>query len=168
MAKAEAGKRSVDLEQVVELLELMESHGLDEVEVEQGDMRIRLRKGGVVPMATPVIATPVQMTANGAPPNNIGTAAAAEAKSKADETFEFTSPMVGTFFRAPSPDAESFASEGDAITPDQVVCIIEAMKVMNEIKAEVEGEVVRFLVENGESVEYGQPLMLIRRAKPAQ
>jgi len=81
---------------------------------------------------------------------------------ESEETVEIASPMVGTFYRAPTPDADPFVNVGDRVAPDQVVCIIEAMKVMNEIKAEAEGEVVRVLVENGESVEYGQPLMVIR------
>ena len=76
--------------------------------------------------------------------------------------------MVGTFYRAASPDAEPFINEGDHVTPDQVVCIIEAMKVMNEIKAEMEGEVVSVLIENGESVEFGQPMVTIRRTGTAR
>ena len=72
------------------------------------------------------------------------------------------SPMVGTFYRAPSPGAKPFVEEGDIINPGDVVCIIEAMKLMNEIKAEVKGEIIKILVENGEPVEFGQPLFLIR------
>ena len=172
MDKLEVNKPAMDLRQVVKLLELMESHGLDELEIEQGETRIRLRKGGTAAITTPVIAAPIQVTPNGAGagPNNDGAAASADKSvtEKEDDTFQFTSPMVGTFYRASSPDADPFVSEGDHVTADHVVCIIEAMKVMNEIKADAEGEVVRFLVENGESVEYGQPLVLIRRTKPAQ
>jgi len=157
----------MDLEQVVKLLDLMESHGLDEIEIEQGGTRIRLKKAGTTMAATPMIATPMQVAAMNnagqAPPAN-GAEPAAQ-KTPADDTIEVKSPMVGTFYRAASPDAESFVHEGDKVTPDTVICIIEAMKVMNEIKAEVEGEVIKFLVENGESVEYGQPIMLVR--KPA-
>jgi len=151
----------MDLKQVVKLLELMEGHGLDEVEVEDGKVRIRLRKGGglsaQVPIAVPA-AAPVA--------NNPTPAPATEPAAKED-TVEIRSPMVGTFYRAASPDAEPFVSVGDHVSADTVICIIEAMKVMNEIKAEAEGEVVQILVENGEAVEYGQPLMILRKSPSA-
>jgi len=151
----------MDLKQVRELLQLMEDHGLDEVEVENGKLRIRLKKSGSMPLAS-VIAAPMQVSS----PNG-GAAQEAPAKAREEEDLvPVKSPMVGTFYRAPSPEADPFVNPGDHVTPDQVVCIIEAMKVMNEIKAEVEGEVVRFLVENGESVEYGQPLLVVRRTGP--
>jgi acetyl-CoA carboxylase biotin carboxyl carrier protein len=146
----------MDLQDVLKLLELMEARHLEEIEVEQGDTRIRLRKGGTPPVVVP-IATPVA-PANGPPPPP---ASEAE-KSPEPNLVKITSPMVGTFYRAASPDAEPFISEGDHVTPDQVICIIEAMKVMNEIKAEREGDVVSILIENGESVEFGQPMVTIR------
>ena len=161
----------MDLDEVLKLLELMEAHGLDEIEVEQGETRIRLKKCGAQPIAAPIIAAPViannSASAGGA---NMGTHEAAESSSKESEedTTEITSPMVGTFYRAPTPDADPFVSEGEEVAPDTVVAIIEAMKLMNEIKAEVAGEVIGILVENGESVEYGQPLMVIRRATPSK
>jgi acetyl-CoA carboxylase biotin carboxyl carrier protein len=77
---------------------------------------------------------------------------------------ELTSPMVGTFYRAPSPESPPYVTEGDRVSKDAVLCIVEAMKVMNEIKAEHSGEIVEILVENGEAVEFGQPLILIRTA----
>ena len=163
----------MDLKQVMELLELMESHGLDEVEIEQGDVRIKLRKGGA-PQAAPVIAAPMPMApgpaaaAAGAPPAGAVPAAAPEAAGPAPDTVEVVSPMVGTFYRTPAPDADPFVSEGESVSADTVICIIEAMKVMNEIKAEADGEVVKILVENGESVEYGQPLMVIRQKNPTE
>lgn len=155
----------MDLQEVLKLLELMESHGLDEVEIEQEGKRIRLKKSSPVVAPAPVIvqaphpaAAPAAVTAAPAP------AAPAEDKSLA----KIVSPMVGTFYRAPSPEAESFVNAGDKINAEQVVCIIEAMKVMNEIKAEMEGEIVEVLVENGESVEYGQPLFTVRRSGAAK
>ena len=161
----------MDLEQVVKLLDLMESHGLDEVEVEQDGVRIRLRKSGGPPIAaTPILATMPISALNGGHPAPAAAANAApepEAPAEDDGTFEVPSPMVGTFYRASAPDIEAFASEGDRVTHDSVICIIEAMKVMNEIKAEAEGEIVTILVENGESVEYGQPLMVLRKPRPA-
>jgi acetyl-CoA carboxylase biotin carboxyl carrier protein len=140
----------------MKLLELMEARHLDEIEVEQGDTRIRLRKGGATPMVVPIAAA--------AAPANPQAAPAAPAAEKAPEPdlAKITSPMVGTFYRAASPEGEPFISEGDHVTADQVICIIEAMKVMNEIKAEKEGEVVSILIENGESVEFGQPMVTIR------
>ena len=158
----------MDLDEVLKLLELMEAHGLDEIEVEQGETRIRLKKGGTQPIAAPIIAAPViannSASAAGA---SAGTPAAeSSSKESGEDTTEITSPMVGTFYRSASPDTDPFVSEGDKVSPDTVVAIIEAMKLMNEIKAEVAGEVVGILVENGESVEYGQPLMVIRRATP--
>ncbi len=109
----------------------MEARHLEEIEVEQGDVRIRLRKGGAPPVVVPIAARRRQPRTRNAVP------AAAEAEKAAEANLvKITSPMVGTFYRAASPDAEPFINEGDHVTPDQVVCIIEAMKVMNEIKAE--------------------------------
>jgi acetyl-CoA carboxylase biotin carboxyl carrier protein len=153
----------MDLQDVMKLLELMEARHLEEIEVEQGDTRIRLRKGGAPPVVVPIAAAPAT-AANSQP------VPAAPNPEKDAETnlFKITSPMVGTFYRAASPDAEPFINEGDHVTPDQVICIIEAMKVMNEIKAEREGEVVSILIENGESVEFGQPMVTIRRTGTAR
>jgi acetyl-CoA carboxylase biotin carboxyl carrier protein len=159
----------MDLDEVQKLLELMESHGLDEVEIEQGDTRIKLRKGGSSPMPIPtVIAAPLHVAAaNGLPEAAAPQNGAEAAKEEKDDAGKIASPMVGTFYRSPTPDADSFVHVGDHVTADQVVCIIEAMKVMNEIKAEAEGEILSILVESGESVEYGQPLMTIRHSTPS-
>ena len=154
----------MDLQDVLKLLELMEARHLEEIEVEQGDVHIRLRKGGAPPVVVPIAATP-------APPANPPPAAPAAPEAEKDteaNLVKITSPMVGTFYRAASPDAEPFINEGDHVTADQVICIIEAMKVMNEIKAEREGDVVSILIENGESVEFGQPMVTIRRTGTAR
>ena len=152
----------MDLQNVMKLLELMEARHLDEIEVEQGDVHIRLRKGGMPPVVMPIAAAPVAAAPQAAP-------AASDAEKAAEANLaKITSPMVGTFYRAASPDAEPFVNEGDHVAADQVVCIIEAMKVMNEIKAETEGEVVSVLIENGESVEFGQPMVTIRRTGTAR
>ena len=148
----------MELQEVLKLLDIMEKHHLDEIEVEQGGTRIRLKKAGLVQMAAPV------MTSYAPAPAAAPAAAQPPKAPEADKDIvKIISPMVGTFYRAPSPQAEPFVNEGDHINAEQVVCIIEAMKVMNEIKAEVEGEIVSVLVENGESVEYGQPLYAVRR-----
>lgn len=148
----------MNLQKVQELLALMESHGLDEIEVEQEGIRIRLKKAGQAPTYA---AYPAPQPMAAAIPHAAPAAASEPAIDK--DLFQIISPMVGTFYRSPSPDADAFVNNGDNVNPEQVVCIIEAMKVMNEIKAEVEGEIVSILVENGESVEYGQPLMTVRR-----
>ncbi len=154
----------MDLQEVLKLLELMEAHGLDEVEVEQEGTRIRLKK------SCPVIApTPVIVQAPHVAPAPAAAAAAPVAAPVEDKSLtRILSPMVGTFYRAASPDGEPFVSVGTAVGAEQVVCIIEAMKVMNEIKADTEGEIVEVLVENGESVEYGQPLFTVRRSGAAK
>jgi acetyl-CoA carboxylase biotin carboxyl carrier protein len=153
----------MDLQDVMKLLELMETRHLEEIEVEQGDTRIRLRKGGAPPVVVPIAAAP----AAAAPPQAVPAAPDPEKDAEAN-LVKITSPMVGTFYRAASPDAEPFINEGDHVTPEQVICIIEAMKVMNEIKAEREGDVVSILIENGESVEFGQPMVTIRRTGTAR
>jgi len=154
----------MDMRNVVKLVKLMDTHGLDEVEVEEGELHIRLKKGGARD-APPAVAAPVIVPAPTAPANGPanGAPAAPEPPPKPkDDTVEIPSPMVGTFYRSPTPDADSFVNVGDNVGPDTVICIIEAMKVMNEIKAEAEGEIVSILVENGESVEYGQPIMTVK------
>jgi acetyl-CoA carboxylase biotin carboxyl carrier protein len=148
--------------EVSALAELMEQHGLIEVDYEQapdGSKRIHVtRAGGEVVMRpvaqAPAAAAPVAAEAGAAP--------AASPPAIDEGLHAFKSPMVGTFYRAPSPEASPFASVGDKVDPNSVVCIIEAMKVMNEINPDAAGEVVSIEVENGEAVEFGQTLMLLR------
>jgi len=150
----------MDLRRIKQLLALMESHNLAEIEIVEGENKVRLKKdvGGGVEMA------PAALTFTPAPapaPAPHGSPPPAEAPKDRD-LLEIKSPMVGTFYRSSAPEADPFVSEGDHVTEDTVVCIIEAMKVMNEIKAEVAGEIVSILVENTQPVEFGQPLMLVR------
>jgi len=155
----------MELQEVLKLLEVMEQHGLDEIEVEQAGTRIRLKKAGLPPVAAPVLTAAAPAPATPAAPV-APAATSAVPKPEADaDLVKITSPMVGTFYRAPSPEAEPFVSPGTVVAVDQVLCIIEAMKVMNEIKSEIEGEIVSVLVENGESVEFGQPLFAVRKTK---
>jgi len=154
-------------EQIRELVELVSQKGIEEVEVEGGDFRLRI-VGRRAPAAAPVLAppspspppapSPVAPTAAPAP-------AAPETPIEAGGEFAnlklVTAPMIGTLYRAPAPDAPAFAEVGDHVTEDSVLCIIEAMKLMNEIKAEMRGTVRRVLVENGMPVEYGQPIAAI-------
>ncbi len=150
------------LSQLQRLIELMVEKDVVEVELEEGSTRWRVRRkepqtvaiAGPATMAMPTMAMPTGV-AMGSP----AAAAAGPAEPKGEV---FKSPMLGTFYRAASPEAESFAKPGDRVSADRTLCIIEAMKVMNEIKAEREFEIVDVLVKNGEPVEFGQPLFLIR------
>ncbi len=140
-----------DVKRIRRLVELMNEHDLAEVDLRQSDQRIRIRKGG-----EPIITTaPARAAAPAAPAAGEPTAAPA----KSDEGLAMVkSPMIGTFFASPSPEAAAFVKVGDHVGPTTTVCIIEAMKVFNEIPAEVSGKIVAQLVENGEPVEFGQPL----------
>ncbi|MBN1917099.1 MAG: acetyl-CoA carboxylase biotin carboxyl carrier protein [Verrucomicrobia bacterium] len=144
----------MDLDEIRQILQLMEENGLAEFELERDGLRIALRKAVA---GVPVI-TAVPQAVAAAPAQS-----AAEVKDEGKFAY-VTSPMVGTFYVAPSPDSPPFVNIGDAVTKDTVVCILEAMKVMNEIKAEIEGTIVEVLVENAEPVEYGEPLFRVEVA----
>ena len=154
----------MDLRVVKRLVHLMDLHGLSEVELEDEGRRIRLKKGLDAREAVPAsVVAPLPGSPGGVPAAAGGAAAPA---APAPKGAEIRSPMVGTFYRAASPDAAPFVEVGDTVRKDAVVCIIEAMKVMNEIKAEVEGEVLAVLAQNGEAVEFDQPLFLVRPSAP--
>lgn len=145
-----------DVKKLRRLIELMNEHDLGEVDLRDGDVRVRLRKKGELgavesrPMAmapAPVAAAPAAPVAAAAP--------------KEDNLVLIKSPMVGTFFAASSPENPPFAKVGDRVGPDSTVCIIEAMKVFNEIPAECSGQIAAVLVKNGDPVEYGQPLFKV-------
>lgn len=138
------------------LLSLMKEHGLSELELGEDGRSVRLSKWSAPPSHPMASMAPVA-PAGGAPP-----ASALAPKAEPSKGEPFLSPMVGTFYRASSPEAKAFVMEGDSVAADATLCIIEAMKVMNEIKADRPGKIVQILVENGEAVEYGQPLFLIK------
>lgn len=147
-----------DVRKVRRLVELMNEHDLAEVDLKQGDQRIRLRRG-----QEPVLSAPSSPAAAPAPsPAAAAPASPAPPAEDANVTY-VTSPMVGTFYTSPSPEAPSFVSVGDSIGSDSIVCIIEAMKVFNEIPAECSGKILSRLVENGAAVEYGQKLFKVQR-----
>ncbi len=150
----------IDLRDVKRLLTLMDRHGLSELELEDEGRKLRLAKGGVV-AASPAPAAPAPAAAAAAPAP-AETAPPPSSPSVAAKGTEIKSPMVGTFYRSPSPEAAPFVEVGDTIRKDSVVCILEAMKVMNEIKAEIDGEILAVLVQNGEAVEFDQPLLLVK------
>ncbi|MDF1838721.1 MAG: acetyl-CoA carboxylase biotin carboxyl carrier protein [Planctomycetota bacterium] len=160
----------MDLKLIRNLVRLMERGELSELEIDdqKAGMRLHLKRGvksdslGPVMMVPPGASMAPMQDAAGAAP--VPVAPSTEEGGRPAGVIEITSPMVGTFYRASGPDEDPFTSVGTRIDDESVVCIIEAMKVMNEIKAECAGEIVEILVENGEPVEFGQPLFLVKRA----
>ena len=150
---------SVDLAEVERLLEFMNDHGLEECEYSRGDLHIRLRK----PPANPGIHVPRMMAAPEIVVAEAAPAAAAAPAVEAGDLHIVKSPIVGTFYEAPSPGAAAFVKIGDTVEAGQTLCIIEAMKLMNEIETDAAGEIVKCHVSNGQPVEYGEVLFSIRR-----
>ncbi len=144
-----------DVKKVRRLVELMKEHDLAEIDLRQADQRIRLRRGVEVPMG------PVSAPISHAAPASASTSVAATPPASDAGLEVIKSPMVGTFYSSANPESPAFVKVGDHIGADSVVCIIEAMKVFNEIQAEVAGKVVAVLVENGQPVEFGQPLFKV-------
>jgi acetyl-CoA carboxylase biotin carboxyl carrier protein len=157
------------VDRVRQLIEIMSQNDLAELEVEEPDLRIRIKKNVPVQFLPPGLNLAMLQQPVGPPPALQMPAAGTEAPpapaKKAENLIEITSPMVGTFYRAGSPGAEPYVSIGSELGPETVVCIIEAMKVMNEIKAEVSGTIVEILLENAEPVEFGQVLFLVEPPK---
>ena len=147
-----------DVRQVRRLVELMKEHDLSEIDIREGDTRIQLRRGAdpVVTVAAPQPAAAPVAAAGGA-------AAAAAEPPRLDDAHiaVIKSPMVGTFYAAPNPESPPFVKVGDHVGPETTVCIVEAMKVFNQIPAEVSGKIMAVLVENGQPVEFGQPLFKV-------
>ena len=160
----------VNLDELRELIDLVREHEFTEFELSRDDFRVRFRRGpeateAGAPMPAPAplpVAANSETRAAAVVPLHPGARAETEA-SEDQDLHIISSPIVGTFYRSPSPNAESFVKIGTAVEADTVVCIIEAMKLMNEIQAETSGEVVKIYVENGQPVEYGQPLFGIKR-----
>jgi acetyl-CoA carboxylase biotin carboxyl carrier protein len=150
-----------DVRRIRRLVELMKEHDLAEIDLQQGEVRIRLRGGAAVglPAVTAAPAPVASVAAAAGPPAPESVAPAADAAGKGIVFVK--SPMVGTFYAAPDPDSPPFVKVGDHIGPETIVCIVEAMKVFNQIPAEAAGRVIAVLVENGAPVEYGQPLFKV-------
>jgi len=154
----------VDIKDIKAIIDLMKKNSITEFELERQDSKIRLKRGtnggapvvqydefataGPVPMLPPVAVAPAP---TGTPP------------VPATNEIEVKSPMIGTFYRAPSPEAASYVEIGAEINPDTVVCIIEAMKLFNEIESDIKGKIVKILVDNATPVEYNQPLFLVEK-----
>lgn len=163
----ELGPLAVEFGQLEKLLDFMASHGLEEFEYEHAGLRVRLKKAPTSSNAALRTGAAPQPMAQGAvpEPHSEIPAAAPAAAAVTEELHIIKSPIVGTFYAAASPGAPPFIKAGDMIQAGQVVCIIEAMKLMNEIEADISGELARTLVENGQPVEYGQGLFAIRPSK---
>lgn len=150
----------MNLKEIKEVIQLMNENNLNEIELEKDGLKIRLVRGykpamqGVQEMSAESISTAITSALE-------GKAQAQPVQEPKGNYIQIKSPMVGTFYKSPSPEASSFVEAGDTINPGDIICIIEAMKLMNEIKAEVKGKIKEILVENGEPVEFGQPLFLI-------
>ena len=159
----------MDIELIRTILDLMKANDLAEFEIEQDGVRIRLckqgKKGSPEVIAVPQALSPVASIQSMANPAATGGQGPTATQVPDHNYITITAPMVGTFYRTPSPEGDPFVMPSDHVETDTVVCIIEAMKVMNEIKAEKNGRVVEVLVENGEAVEYGQPLFLLEPAE---
>jgi acetyl-CoA carboxylase biotin carboxyl carrier protein len=151
----------MDLRKLKTLIELVETSGISELEVTEGEEKVRIVKSGSAPSGGMVMAPQAApMMAPAAAPVAAAPAAAPAAPAAATG-FTVKSPMVGTFYRSSSPSAASFVEIGSKVAEGDTVCIIEAMKLMNEIPAEKSGTITQILVENGSPVEYGQPLFII-------
>lgn len=155
------GGEMFDVKRLRRLAELMNEQDLSEIDLSQGDVRVRLRRRSETVFASAEVrpAAPASAAMHAAPP-----APSAAATPAADNLHVIRSPMVGTFYTSSSPESPPFVKVGDHVGPDSTVCIVEAMKVFNEIPAEVSGKIVAVLVGNGEPVEFGQPLFKVDQA----
>ncbi len=158
-----------EIQQIEQLFQFMTEHNLEEFEYSRGDLRIRLRKPSAVvgapsrAMAAPEIIVPGLVEG---PQASSSSAQAPAAEGRSTEDLHLVkSPIVGTFYESPSPGTEAFVKVGSYVETGKVLCIVEAMKLMNEIESDVSGEVIRIFVENGQPVEYGQPLFGVRPSR---
>ncbi|TVQ30626.1 MAG: acetyl-CoA carboxylase biotin carboxyl carrier protein [Phycisphaeraceae bacterium] len=156
------GHEMIEVEQLQTLIKLMVDNDLSELDLRDSDRTITIKRGGVAPPAVhaaPAAPPPAQASGTSAEDAQKAATAAADAGLVAIE-----SPMVGTFYSAANPDSPAFVSVGSSVGPDSVICLIEAMKVFNEVKAECAGTIERILVNNGDAVEFGQKLFMVRPA----
>jgi acetyl-CoA carboxylase biotin carboxyl carrier protein len=154
----------MNVKEIKELIALMNENGLTEVEIENGGFKIKLKKTseGVIQQQIVPHVVPAAIAHAPLAPQEKAAAAPSQAPA-AQNTVEIKSSMVGTFYRAPSPEAPPYVDVGQNLEVGQVVCIVEAMKLMNEIKSEVRGKIVKIFVDNGQPVEFGQPLFLVEQ-----
>jgi acetyl-CoA carboxylase biotin carboxyl carrier protein len=150
----------MDLRKLKKLIDLVQESGIAELEITEGEEKVRIVKSGVPAAASPPVAAP--HAAPNAPVASAPVAPQAKEPVEAvEEGHAVKSPMVGTFYRTPSPDAKPFVEVGQSVKEGEIICIIEAMKLMNEIECDKSGVIKSILVDNGQPVEYGQPLFII-------
>ena len=151
---------NMDIRKVKKLIELLEESGIAEIEITEGEESVRISRHSGAPMPQ-MYQMPMAAPMAAAPAPSAAPTASEEKKSSVPAGHQVTSPMVGTFYRAPNPGAKAFADVGQSVKVGDTLCIIEAMKMMNQIEADKSGVVKAVLVENGEPVEFGQPLFVI-------
>ncbi len=155
-------EKDADVQKIRELIKIMKENDLVEIDIKHGDDQIALRRAQPAQPGPIIASLPGGMPTTGMPVSQAAFADATPAAQAEDEFLDITSPIVGTFYEAPSPDSDPYVETGTRVDAQTVVCIIEAMKVMNEIKAEVSGTVVKTCVTNGQAIEYGQVLFKIQ------
>ena len=165
--RGQQAEASLNMTELRELADLVSQHGFTDFEFENANIRVRLKKElapQIIQSAAPqTVAAPTNQSAPSNPAKAEEAPKTETPVSEDESLYKITSPIVGTFYRTPSPDADPFVKIGSRVTPDTIVCIVEAMKLMNEIPAEVTGEIVKIYVENGQPVEYGQPLFGVKK-----
>jgi acetyl-CoA carboxylase biotin carboxyl carrier protein len=149
----------MDLRKLKKLIDLVQESGIAELEITEGEEKVKIVKGGMVSMPAAPAVMPVPAAAPA--PSAAAPGAPSAPPAEGQEGHVVKAPMVGTFYRSPSPDAKAFVEVGQAVKEGETICIIEAMKLMNEIEADASGSVKAILVENGQPVEYGQPLFIL-------
>ncbi|HKB86417.1 MAG TPA: acetyl-CoA carboxylase biotin carboxyl carrier protein [Ignavibacteriaceae bacterium] len=151
----------MDLNLIRKLVKLVDSSEVTDLEIEENGLRVKIAKKirGIHAISQPQILSPSQSVS---PPSENDEKTKSEKEETKEKLHEIHSPIVGTFYRAPAPDADPYVQVGDTISQGSVLCIVEAMKLMNEIESDVNGKIVKILVENGKPVEYNQPLFLVQ------
>jgi acetyl-CoA carboxylase biotin carboxyl carrier protein len=151
----------MDTKEIIDLFEKFENSSLSEISIKKGDVEVKMKKGGAETPAAAYVEHRAASAAQPAAAHPLQTQDSPAQKSNGHETI--TSPMVGTFFRAPAPDAPPFVDAGAKVKKGQTLCILEAMKLMNELEVEFDCEIVKILVENGKMVEFGTPLFEVKK-----
>ena len=164
----------MNLKEIKELIKFLKEEEIAEFELERGDIKIRIKRAGspdtsserIITVHPAIQAAPVSPVVNSAPPQTSAVSSSNAAPARVEEELHLVrSPIVGTYYESPSPGSPPFVKPGDFVEAGQVLCIVEAMKLMNEIETDVAGEIVRSLVKNGQPIEYGQELFAIRPKK---
>jgi len=159
----------MDIKEIREILKLLDRYGIQDFTLQRGDNKVQIKKGGLAEETaqvryreTPVVEVPLaQPPAGERVSGGAASAPAVDQLTVGDNQFLVTSPIVGTFYRAPSPESPPYVEVGSTVSKGSVMCIVEAMKIMNEIECEVTGKVSKILVENAQAIEYGQPLFIL-------